>query len=366
MESAVSFTAMQERDAMVERFFRAALDFQDICGVYLGHRLGLYEALGAAGSATSSELARRTGTDERYVREWLEQQAVTGILGVENGYGAPEERSFQLPEGHAETLLQRDSVNWVVPIALQVIGSMRPLDRLLRAYRSGEGVPYADYGADMREGISLMNRAQFLNFLGSEWFPAIPDVHARLGERPPAWVADIACGTGWSSIAIARAYPMARVDGLDADPASIDAANENAAATGLADRVSFAVRDAADPGLAGRYDLVTVFEALHDMARPIEALRAIRGLLGRGGTAIVADERVAEAFAAPGDDVERLMYGFSILHCLPVGRDEQSSAATGTVMRPDALRAMAHEAGFAEVEILPIDNDFWRFYRLTP
>jgi 2-polyprenyl-3-methyl-5-hydroxy-6-metoxy-1,4-benzoquinol methylase len=356
---------MQERDALVERFFQAALDFQDIYGVYLGHRLGLYAALGDAGWLTPPELARRTGADERYVREWLEQQAVTGILAVQDGEGEARERRYGVPDGHVEALLERDSTNWIVPFVLQMIGSVRPLDQLLRAYRSGAGVPYAAYGTDMRDGISLMNRAQFLHCMGTEWLPAIPDVHARLSEMPPAHVADVACGTGWSSIAIALAYPDVHVDGFDLDPASIDAAQANAAGAGVSDRVSFTIRDAADPALGGRYDLVTVFEALHDMARPINALQAIRELLAPGGTALVADERVAEAFTAPGDEIERLMYGFSILHCLPVGREERPSAATGTVLRPDALRAMAHEAGFGDVEVLPIDNDFWRFYRLT-
>jgi 2-polyprenyl-3-methyl-5-hydroxy-6-metoxy-1,4-benzoquinol methylase len=253
----------------------------------------------------------------------------------------------------------------VVPVALQLISIVRPLDQLLRAYPTGAGVPYAAYGTDMRDGIALMNRAQFLRFLGTEWFPAIPDVHARLGADPPARVADVACGTGWSSIAIALAYPKARVDGIDLDAASIDAAGANAAA-GVSDRVTVAVRDAADPLLAGRYDVATIFEALHDMARPVDALRAVRALLAESGAAIIADERVAEAFTAPGDEIERLMYGFSVMHCVPVGRAEQPSAATGTVLRPDALRRMAGEAGFSRVEILPIDNDFWRFYKLEP
>jgi 2-polyprenyl-3-methyl-5-hydroxy-6-metoxy-1,4-benzoquinol methylase len=355
----------QERDALVERLFQAALGFQDICGVYLGHRLGLYDALGNVDGATPAELADRTACDERYVREWLEQQAVTGILAVESEDGESERR-YAIPDGHAEALLERDSVNWIVPLALQMIGSARPLGQLLAAYRSGAGVPYTAYGPDMREGISLMNRGQFLNYLGSEWLPAMPDVHARLSAAPPARVADVACGTGWSSIAIARACPTVRVDGIDLDSASIEAAHANAVTARVSDRVSFAVRDAADPALGGRYDVVTVFEALHDMARPVDALRAIRGLLADGGTALVADERVAEAFTARGDETERLMYGFSILHCLPVGRAEQPSAATGTVLRPSALRAMANEAGFGDVEILPIDNDFWRFYRLNP
>jgi ubiquinone/menaquinone biosynthesis C-methylase UbiE len=207
----------------------------------------------------------------------------------------------------------------------------------------------------------------FINELGSSWFPAIADVHARLSAPPGACVADLGCGSGWSSIAIAKAYPHAFVDGIDNDAASIDTARANAAAEGLQDRVRFFVRDAGELGLDGVYDVVTIFEALHDMARPVEALENARRLLAEGGTTIVADERVAEEFSAPGDDLERLMYGYSVVHCLAVGRaDHEHSAATGTVMRPATLREYAQVAGFARVETLPIDNDFWRFYRLDP
>ena len=163
---------------------------------------------------------------------------------------------------------------------------------------------------------------------------------------------------------MAKAYPNARVDGFDLDPASIELAREVARSEGVTNHVDFQVRDAADPELADRYDLVTVFEAVHDMAKPVEALRAIRGLLAEGGVALVADERVADEFTAPGDDVERVMYGWSILHCLPVGREEQPSAATGTAMRESTFRRYAAEAGFGKVEVVPIEHDFWRFYRL--
>jgi 2-polyprenyl-3-methyl-5-hydroxy-6-metoxy-1,4-benzoquinol methylase len=356
----------QTRDALVDRLFQAALNFEDICAVYLGDRLGLYGALADLGSATAAEVAGRTATNERYVREWLEQQAVTGILAVEDPVIAPVERRYSIPDGHVEVLLEHDSLNWMVPLVRQMIGMVSPLEQLVEAYRSGAGVPYAAYGTDMREGIGSMNRAMFVNLLGTAWLPAMADVHARLQQDPPARVADVACGTGWSSIAIARAYPKARVDGIDLDPASIDTANANAAATSLTDRLTFAVRDAADPALSGRYDLVTIFEALHDMARPVDALRAIRELLTDGGSALIADERVADTFTAPGDDIERFMYGFSVMHCLPVGLEEQPSAATGTVMRSATLRAYAQDAGFSDVETLPIDNDFWRFYRLHP
>ena len=209
-----------------------------------------------------------------------------------------------------------------------------------------------------------MNRVSFVNQLGSKWLPAISDVHARLTADPPARVADVGCGTGWSTIELARAYPKIHVDGIDLDEASINAAHENLLGSGLEDRATFAVRDAADPGLAGRYDLVTIFEALHDMSRPVEALRAARNLLADGGSVLIADERAAEVFTAPGDDLEQLLYGWSVLHCLPVGLAEQPSVGTGTAMRPATLRRYANEAGFPHVDVLEVEADFWRFYRL--
>jgi len=352
-------------EALAERIVASTISLFDLVAVHLGDRLGLYRALHRHGPATSGELAERTGTDERYVREWLEQQAVTDILAVVDDPGEPTRRRYALPAGYADVLVTADSPSYLAPLARQALGMLRPLPQLVEAFRSGAGIPYADYGDDTREGIADLNRVMFVNELGTDWLPAIADVHERLlsGAR----VADLGCGTGWSSIAIARAYAGVSVDGFDADEASIEAARGNATVEGLHDRVRFVVQDASDPSLAGSFDLVTMFEALHDMARPVEALANARHLLTDGGTVVVADERVAEHFTAPGDDLERLMYGFSVAHCLPVGRaDHEHSAATGTAMRPDTLRAYAREAGFRRVEVLPIDNDFWRFYRLDP
>jgi len=237
------------------------------------------------------------------------------------------------------------------------------LPQVIDAFKSGGGVPWTAYGADGREGQSDMNRPMFLGPLGEEYLPAIPDVHEQLsaGGR----VADIACGGGWSSIAIARAYPDARVDGYDLDEASIELARANAEEYGVADRVRFHVADASDPSLDGAYDVVTIFEALHDVSHPVELLRTMRRLAGDDGAVIVMDERVADSFSAPGDEVERFMYGWSVLMCLPAGMDDHHSAATGTVMRADTVREYASEAGFAGVEVLPIEHDFFRFYRLS-
>src|SRR3712207_6045501 len=332
----------------------------EILSIYLGDRLGFYRALADDGAAIPSQLADATATNERYAREWLEQQAVAGILEVHDERAEPEARRYRLPEGHDEVLLERDSLYYVAPLAQQMVGITRPLAAVLEAYRTGGGVPYPDYGEDMREGIAHGNRPMFVNLMGAEWLPAIPDVHERLQADAPARVADIGCGRGWSSISVARAYPKVRVDGFDLDEDSIAEAKANAEAEGLTDRVTFQVRDAADPELSGRYDLAIAIECIHDMGRPVEALRAMRSMVGKDGAVLVVDERVGEYYTAPGDEIERLMYGFSVLHCLPVGMADQPSAATGTVMRPATLRRYAVEAGFSDVEILPIENYVWR------
>ena len=355
-----SSEAAARRDALVERLFGATLGAMDVLAVYMGVRLGLYKALADSGSSSSEELAKAIGLNERYVREWLEQQATTGILDVDG------DRRFTLPAGHDEALLDETSLNYIAPVGKSVVACVRPIDEVLAAYRSGEGVPYSHYGADLHEGQAEFTRPMFENLLGSEWFPGIPDVHERLQADPPARVADVACGQGFSTMAIARAYPKALVDGIDSDRASIEAAQANLAGSGLEDRVTFHERDAADAGLQGCYDLVYMHESLHDMSYPVEVLSACRGLLGQGGTVVVGDERVGESFPARGDDIERLYYGFSILHCLPVGMVGEGAAGTGTVMRSDTVRRYAEEAGFSGFEVLPIENDFYRFYRLTP
>ncbi|MDP8956870.1 MAG: methyltransferase domain-containing protein [Actinomycetota bacterium] len=351
-------------DRLAERLFEAVLGFGDVYMVYVGDRLGLYRALGDSGPATARQVAAATGTDARYVREWLEQQAVTGILEVDDAAREAGERRYSLSSEHAEVLLDPDSPRFMTAFLRMMVGLPRALPSVLEAFRAGGGVPYADYDADFVEGQGDANRVQFVNFLGESWLPSIPDVDARLRADPPARVADIACGWGGRR-SRSRAYPKTRVDGFDLDEESIRLAKENLRGTGLEDRVRFDLRDAAELDGAG-YDLVTVFEAVHDLARPVDVLRSLRGLLADGGSVVVADERAAEEFSAPGDELERIFYVWSVLHCLPVGMAEQPSAGTGTLMRPETLRSYAEQAGFASVEVLPIENDFWRFYRLTP
>jgi 2-polyprenyl-3-methyl-5-hydroxy-6-metoxy-1,4-benzoquinol methylase len=349
------------RDELVGRLFMNAIGAFDLFSVYLGDELGLYRALAEKGSLTPSELAEAVGIHERYAREWLEQQAASELLEVEPN---DAERRFRLPEGHDEALLDASSLNYIAPLARALVGSIHPLDSLLTAFRTGDGVPYADYGDNLHEAQAAFTRPLFENLLGKEWLPSVPELDERLKGDPPARVADVACGQGRSSIELARAYPKVRVDGIDSDRASIERARENLAGSGVEDRVAFHERDAADAGLQGRYDLVTIFEALHDMSYPVEVLRAAGALLADGGVVLIGDERTEDEFTAPAGEVERLYYGFSVFHCLPVGMVGEGAAGTGTVMRADTVRRYADEAGFASTEVLPIENDFWRFYLL--
>jgi 2-polyprenyl-3-methyl-5-hydroxy-6-metoxy-1,4-benzoquinol methylase len=355
----------EQRDAMVGRLLNSVIGSLELLHVYLGDRLGLYRALADGGRLTPAELATTAGVHQRYTREWLEEQAVSGFLTVESDGEGAEARRYSLPPAYAEVLIDADNLNYMSPTARQVVAVAGVMPRLLDAFKTGDGIPFEAYGADMCTGIADSNRVMFINLLGSKWLPAIPDVDRRLREQPPARVADVGCGTGNSSIALASAYPLVRVEGIDLDQASIDEAREKARAAGVDDRVSFQVGDARDPSLAGSFDLVVAFETIHDMTDPVGALRAMRNLAAEGGAVLVVDERVAEEFTAPGDDVDRLMYGFSAVHCLAAAMGHPRSAMTGTVMRPSTLRRYAREAGFDRVEILPIENEVWRFYRLS-
>jgi SAM-dependent methyltransferase len=355
------------RDSAIEQLFHAAIGALELLHVYVGDRLGLYAALAEVPDATPAELATRAGIAERYAREWLEEQAVAGLIDVTFDDGDALTRRYCLPSGVDEVMTDLDSLNYLVPLAPLFASLGQTMPAVLDAFRTGGGVPYAAYGADLRVAIARLNRPMFLHQLAADWIPALPDIEARLRRTiDPARVADLGCGSGWSSIAFALAYPAVLVDGIDLDHASVAEARRNAASAGVADRVSVGNRDAGDPDLADRYDLVTFFETLHDMADPVAALRAARALLTRAGAVLVADEKVAETFIAPGDELERFNYGWSALHCLPAALTEPDSAGTGAVMRPDTLRRYADAAGFATTTVLPIEHDFWRFYRLDP
>ena len=351
-------------DEFAERLFGAALGTMEILSVHLGDRLGWYRALAEGGPASPEELVARAGGNLRYAREWLEQQAVYGILeAADSGEGGADERRFTLPPGAREVLTDTSSLGYLGPLARMLVGSAVQMPALLAAYRHGGGVSWAQLGEDARESQADMNRPWFERELARA-LQGVDTVDAVL-RRPGARIADIGCGAGWSSIALSRAYPQASVDGHDVDAPSVSLANTNAAAAGVASRVTFSTGDGGELAAEASYDAAFFFECLHDMPQPVAVLAAARRAVKPDGLVIVMDEAVAERFAAPGDDLERLMYGFSLLVCLPDGMAHQPTAATGTVMRLDTLRDYARQAGFRDVSVLDIrDFGFWRFYRL--
>ena len=348
-------------DVLRERLFGNAVGALELYTIYLGERLGLYRALAESGAATSSQLAARTGTTERYVREWLEHHAASDLLVVDDPRAEPLARRYWLPPEHIPVLADRDDVRYEAYTGVDIVRAGRRLPQLVEAFRVGNAPPPLPWEP---EGRADANRARFINLLGTEWLPAIVDVDVRLRAEPPAQVADVACGTGWSSIAMAQAYPNINVDGVDLDHDAITAARRNAERAGVADRVRFSVTDAADLGGPGGYDLVTIFEALHDMSRPVDALSAARQILSQEGTLLVVDGLVGDEFTVPASPRERTEYGWSVVSCLPGAMGDPQTAATGAVMRPSLLRQYALQAGFSEVEVLPIRTDYWRFYRL--
>lgn len=349
-------------DQLCERLFGAGMGMADILSVYLGDRLGLYGALRELGTANSAQLAARASISERYAREWLAHQASTGLLEVAEASDDDAARSYRIPEAYVPVFLEKDDLVHIVPLARTMVSAVRVIDAILEAFRTGGGVPWAAYGSDGIEGQEGFNRAAFANLLGSQWLPSIPELHAKL-EAPGTRVVDVACGAARSSIAIARAYPSVTVDAVDSDPTSIDIARRNVREAGLADRVKARLADGATVG--GPYAVATIFEAVHDMSNPVDVLRAVHGSLKPGGILLVVDENVGERFTAPADNpLESFFYAASLLVCLPAGMADQPSAATGTVMRPSTLESYAKEAGFARIEVVPVDYPMFKFYLL--
>lgn len=347
-------------EEFVDRLFRSTLGALEVISVYLGDRLGYYRALAQHGPQTPAQLAARCGTHERYTREWLEQQAVNGLLRVTpSGDG----RAYSLGDGAREVLTTEHSLNYLAPIGGFVAAVGGVLPELLDAYRTGGGVGWAEMGPDAREAQAALNRPWFEQALAPA-LAGLPDLHQIL-SRPGARILDIGSGGAHSSVALAVAYPDATVVGIDIDPATVTMAQDNVAQAGLEDRVEVRLADAGSLGADGSFDAAFAFECVHDMPDPVAVLAAARRAVNPDGAVVVVDEAVADEFTAPGDELERFMYGASILICLPDSMSATPSVATGTVMRRSTLESYATQAGFSATEVLPVEGfSFFRFYRL--
>ncbi|MGB9376747.1 MAG: class I SAM-dependent methyltransferase [Mycobacteriales bacterium] len=351
-------------DLLADRLFGEGIGAFHLFTVYLGVRLGLFRALAQTPGLTAEELAARTSIDERYALEWLQAETIAELI-IADGMDYASAR-FTLADGVVETLVDEVGPAYVGGIALaaSAVGVATP--HLVDAYRSGSGLSFAAYGPDMVDAQAAFNRPAYVNELASAWLPQIPEVLRRLQNSvEPARVADIGCGCGWASIELAKAFPRITVDGFDSDADSIESARRNAKEHGVDERVRFEVVDATSTGYgSGNYDVIFLFECVHDFGRPVEALAAARTAVADTGHVIVMDERTAD-HPLIGDPVETFFAAVSATWCLPQSRVVPDCEAPGTLMRPAMFEALARRAGWAGVDVLPIDNAFFRFYRLV-
>jgi SAM-dependent methyltransferase len=305
----------------------------------LGDRLGLYRAMAGAGPLTPAELAERTGTTERYVREWLSAQAATGYLDHVGG------DRFELPDEHAVVLTDETSPACVIGAFETALAAVHSTDRLTDAFRNGSGVGWGEHHHDLFEGCERFFRPGYQANLVSTWLPALDGVVAKL--EAGARVADVGCGHGASTLLMAEAYPASTFVGFDAHGPSIEAARKRASDAGVADRTRFEVATALD--FDGTYDLVCFFDSLHDMGDPAGACAHVRQALEPDGTLLLVEPMAGDSVADNLNPVGAAYYGFSTLLCTPGSLSQDVGTALGAQAGEARLRELATRAGFDTV-----------------
>ena len=305
--------------------------------VVVGHRLGLYRSL-AEGPATAEELARRTGTDPRYIAEWLRGQAPGGYVSCD-----PAAEHFSLTEEQAFALTDPDGALYLPGAFLLALGALRAESQITDAFRSGAGMGWHEHHQDVFTGCEMFFRPGYIANLTSAWIPALEGVEAKLaaGGR----VADVGCGHGASTVLLAQAYPKAAILGSDYHQASVDMARKRAAEAGVADRARFEVASAQTFSGTG-YDLVATFDCLHDMGDPVGAARHIRQALDADGTWLIVEPLAADTPAGNLNPVGRVYYSFSTFLCVPNARSQPGGYTLGAQAGEPAIRQVAEQAGF--------------------
>ncbi len=306
--------------------------------VVMGDRLGLYRAMAGAGPLTPSELAARAGVAERYVREWLNAQAAGGYVEYE-----PESGRYALPPEQAVALTDDESPAYLPGFFQIALGSVTDSPRIAEAARSGAGIGWHDHVHDVHEGCERFFRPGYNAHLVSTWLPALEGVVEKL-ERG-ALVADVGCGHGASTIVMAKAFPSSRFEGFDYHDASIATARERAESAGVADRVRFEVAPASSYAGAG-YDLVTMFDCLHDMGDPVGAARHVRSTLAPDGTWMIVEPFAGDRVEDNLTPVGRAYYAFSTLLCTPASLSQEVGLALGAQAGEARIRDVVEKGGF--------------------
>ena len=305
--------------------------------VVIGEKLGLYKAL-SDGPMNSAQLAAKTKTDERYLREWLASQAAGGYITYDERAG-----KFSLSEEQAFALANEESPAYLPGAFELALGSLAAVPRIAESFRTGAGMGWHEHVDGVFHGCEKFFRPGYAANLVSSWIPALSDVKEKL--EAGARVADVGCGKGASTLLMAKAFPKSRFFGFDYHDKSIEAARESAGRNGGADRVAFEVSKAKDfPGKD--YDFVTVFDCLHDMGDPIGAAAHVRQSLAKNGTWMIVEPFANDHLKDNLNPVGRVYYSFSTLLCTPCSRSQEVGLCLGAQAGETRIREVVTSAGF--------------------
>jgi len=325
--------------------------------IVLGDRLGLYKAMAESGPITSAELAEKTGTAERYVREWLNAQAAGGFVEY-----TPETQRYLLPPEQAMALANEESPAFVCGAFELATASLKSESQIESAFRSGAGFGWHQHDLGVSTGCERFFRPGYNANLVSSWLPALEGVEAKLGVG--AQVADVGCGLGASTRLMAQAYPRSRFTGFDYHPESIELARQKAKDAGLQDRATFEVaKAAAFPGSG--YDLIAMFDCLHDMGDPVGAARHVRQALAADGTWLIVEPIAGDRVEQNLNPVGRAYYAFSTFLCTPNSLSQDVGLALGAQAGEARIKDVATAGGFTRFRRVA-ETPFNAVYEVRP
>jgi 2-polyprenyl-3-methyl-5-hydroxy-6-metoxy-1,4-benzoquinol methylase len=322
---------------------------------YIGDRLGIFGALADAGAVTSAALAQRTGLNERYLREWLAAMTAAGYVIYD-----PKAKSYAMPAEHAMVLARDDSPFFSGGMIEMIVPNVSVAPKVMASFKNGGGVAQSEYPPETWEAMERSSASLFRNQLVRNWLPAMPQVAAKLNEGGSAL--DVGCGSGRAAIAIASAFPKAKVFGFDAHLGSVERARANAKAAGLDDRIKFDLVDCTRLP-AAQFDFISTFDVVHDSVHPDALLKSIRAALKPGGTYLMVEVNVSSNLEDNINSMGRLMYSISTLYCMTTSL-AHGGAGIGACMGEEKARELVAAAGFKQFRRLPVGDMFSALYEI--